>query len=120
MMPLTFLLCLLHLTLMSVCCHVNSFQSVSGCLQVYWISPVAFSMRSMAVNEFLTSDWNKPYPANPSQRLGNAVLDSFGIQTEWFWLWLGILVLIGYVLLFNFITVVAFSLLSCKHPSLHC
>ncbi|KAK9815219.1 hypothetical protein WJX72_000157 [[Myrmecia] bisecta] len=79
---------------------------------LYWISPVAFSVRALAINEFSAPAWDVRNPDNRSQRLGDALLDSFGIQTDTFWVWLGILVLVGYVVVFNLATVLALTFLS--------
>lgn len=79
---------------------------------LYYISPVAFSVRSLAVNEFSAPEWQIPFQSDPSITLEDASLVYFGIQTDYFWMWLGILVLFGYTIVFNGITVWAYTFLS--------
>lgn len=80
----------------------------------YWISPVAFTVRSLALNEFTTENWQAVYQYNPNIQIGSAVLAPFGIQTGYWWVWLGVAVLLGYAVLFNVIATLAFTFLSCK------
>ncbi|KAL3132996.1 hypothetical protein ABBQ38_006905 [Trebouxia sp. C0009 RCD-2024] len=78
----------------------------------YWISPVAFTVRSLALNEFTTENWQAVYEYNPNIQIGSAVLAPFGIQTGYWWVWLGVAVLLGYAVLFNVIATLAFTFLS--------
>ena len=80
----------------------------------YWISPVAFTTRSLALNELTTAQWSAPYPYNPSISIGDAVLAPFGIQTGYWWVWLGVGVLAGYAVAFNAIAALAYTFLSCR------
>ena len=94
----------------------------------YWISPVAFTTRSLALNELTTAQWSAPYPYNPSISIGDAVLAPFGIQTGYWWVWLGVGVLAGYAVAFNAIAALAYTFLSCRfcsndtlaHSQCHC
>ncbi|KAL0038217.1 hypothetical protein WJX79_008741 [Trebouxia sp. C0005] len=78
----------------------------------YWISPVSFAVRSLALNEFTTEQWSAPYEFDSAITIGEATLATFGIQTGYWWVWLGIGVLAGYAILFNVITMLAFTFLS--------
>lgn len=80
----------------------------------YWISPIAFTVRSLALNEFTTASWQAAYQYNPNLQLGSAVLAPFGIQTGYWWVWLGVAVLLGYAVVFNLIATLAFTFLSCE------
>ena len=98
--------------LMSVVCFAAYIRG--WWIWAYWISPVAFTVRSLALNEFSTSDWQAPYQYDPSIQIGSAVLAPFGIQTGYWWVWLGVGVLLGYAVLFNVIAALAFTFLSCE------
>ncbi|KAL0035494.1 hypothetical protein WJX77_008879 [Trebouxia sp. C0004] len=78
----------------------------------YWISPVSFAVRSLALNEFTTEQWSAPYEFDSAITIGDATLATFGVQTGYWWVWLGIGVLAGYAILFNVITMLAFTFLS--------
>ncbi|DBA97183.1 TPA: hypothetical protein ACH3X1_014944 [Trebouxia sp. C0004] len=78
----------------------------------YWISPLAFTVRSLALNEFTTKQWSVPYEYDPSITIGEASLAVFDIQTGYWWVWLGVGVLAAYAIVFNLIATVAFTFLS--------
>ncbi|DBB14463.1 TPA: transcription factor [Trebouxia sp. C0006] len=78
----------------------------------YWISPVSFAVRSLALNEFTTEQWSAPYEYDPTISIGDATLATYGVQTGYWWVWLGIGVLAGYAILFNVITTLALTFLS--------
>jgi len=82
----------------------------------YWISPLAFTVRSLALNEFTTKQWSARYEYDPSITIGEASLAVFDIQTGFWWVWLGVGVLAAYAIVFNVIATVAFTFLSCKLP----
>ena len=73
---------------------------------LYWISPMAYAMRSMAINEFSDSRWRDqtcadavPDPSvcsSPTQSFGNYILESFSFYTDVVWIWIGV----GYCLAF--------------------
>ena len=71
-------------------------------------------MRSLALNEFTTANWQAVYQYNPNLQIGSAVLAPFGIQTGYWWVWLGVAVLLGYAVVFNLIATLAFTFLSCE------
>ena len=83
----------------------------------YWISPVAFTVRSLALNEFTTKQWDAAYQYDPNISIGEASLAAFGVQTGYWWVWLGVGVLLGYAVLFNVIAALAFTFLSCELPN---
>ncbi|KAL0031878.1 hypothetical protein WJX79_002852 [Trebouxia sp. C0005] len=78
----------------------------------YWVSPLAFTVRSLALNEFTTKQWSGPYEYDPSITIGEASLAVFDIQTGYWWVWLGVGVLAAYAIVFNLIATVAFTFLS--------
>jgi hypothetical protein len=57
----------------------------------YWISPFAWAVRAILINEFSAPDWQLPAPgAAPGLTIGHAALDTFGIFHEQFWIWVGV------------------------------
>ena len=49
----------------------------------YWISPFAYAMRAMVINEMTSSSWTyNDGSAPPGSTVGLAALDSFGFQTQ--------------------------------------
>ncbi|XP_034682534.1 pleiotropic drug resistance protein 1-like isoform X2 [Vitis riparia] len=77
----------------------------------YWVSPLMYGQNAISVNEFLGDSW-RHVPANSTESLGVLVLKARGAFTEPHWYWLGVGVLIGYVLLFNFLFTLALSYLN--------
>lgn len=75
---------------------------------------MAFTVRSLALNEFSTKQWSALYEYDPAISVGDASLATFKIQTGYWWVWLGVGVLAGYAILFNVIAALAFTFLSCK------
>lgn len=57
----------------------------------YYISPFAYGIRSVIVNEFTAPVWSDPMPGTNGQyNVGEAVLLSFGFFTDRSWIWGGI------------------------------
>ena len=79
---------------------------------LYWISPLSCSVRSLALNEFTTVQWSAPYEFDPAISIGDASLATFGVQTGYWWVWLGVGVLAAYAIMFNIITTLALTYLS--------
>ncbi|KAK8938653.1 putative pleiotropic drug resistance protein 7 [Platanthera zijinensis] len=67
----------------------------------YWLSPLMYSQNAISVNEFLGTNWNRMIP-NSNVTLGIQILESRGIVPEANRYWIGVVVLLAYVLLFNF------------------
>ncbi|KAJ7541808.1 hypothetical protein O6H91_10G077700 [Diphasiastrum complanatum] len=72
----------------------------------YWISPLSYAQNAIAVNEFLASRWHKPSPLD-GRPLYLSILQSRGLATRGYWYWIGIGVLMGYILLFNILVTLA-------------
>ncbi|KAG7029781.1 Pleiotropic drug resistance protein 1, partial [Cucurbita argyrosperma subsp. argyrosperma] len=72
----------------------------------YWVSPMMYGQNAIAVNEFLGDSWRHVLP-NSSEPLGVTILKSRGIFPEAYWYWIGVGATIGYVLLFNFLFILA-------------
>eukprot|EP00253_Pinus_taeda_P004241 PITA_04241 len=72
----------------------------------YWISPLMYAQNAISVNEFLGHQWKKPTLRNDGSLLSNDtlgvyVLNSRGIFPHGYWYWIGIAVLLGYMVFFN-------------------
>ncbi|KAM0973866.1 hypothetical protein ACFX2C_017131 [Malus domestica] len=76
----------------------------------YWLSPMAYGMNALAVNEFLGKSW-RHVPANSTEPLGVLVMKSRGVLPEARWYWLGVVALLGFILLFNFLFTLALQYL---------
>ncbi|KAG2441719.1 hypothetical protein HXX76_003334 [Chlamydomonas incerta] len=60
---------------------------------LYWLSPMAWTVRSMSINELTSSDWDEssaPWGGPPDEPLGMYTLYYRGFQREWKWVWVGI------------------------------
>eukprot|EP00198_Chlamydomonas_reinhardtii_P008553 XP_001697890.1 ABC transporter [Chlamydomonas reinhardtii] len=58
---------------------------------LYWLSPMAWTVRSMSINELTSSDWDESSaPWGGSEPLGMFTLYYRGFQREWKWVWVGI------------------------------
>lgn len=80
----------------------------------YWLSPLMYGQNALAVNEFLAPRWQESagplFP--PGTSLGDVVLSSRSLATEEKWRGIGIAALIGYIVLFNVLTVLALTFLN--------
>ncbi|RXH72495.1 hypothetical protein DVH24_012179 [Malus domestica] len=84
----------------------------------YWLSPMAYGMNALAVNEFLGKSW-RHVPANSTEPLGVLVMKSRGVLPEARWYWLGVVALLGFILLFNFLFTLALQYLDRKCSNNH-
>lgn len=77
----------------------------------YWISPLSYAQNAIAVNEFLAPRWQKLSQLT-GQPLYLSILKSRGIHTRWYWYWIGLAALVGYIVLFNILVTFALQHLS--------
>uniref|UniRef100_J3MWM4 ABC transporter domain-containing protein n=1 Tax=Oryza brachyantha TaxID=4533 RepID=J3MWM4_ORYBR len=77
----------------------------------YWMSPLMYAQNALAVNEFLGQSWNKIIDGF-REPLGMLVIESRGFFPKAKWYWIGIGALIGYVLLFNILSIICLTFLS--------
>ena len=71
-------------------------------LPVYYLSPFAWGLRAVAINELLESSWNaEPLPSGDT--LGRAVLQALAFGTDSAWIWAGM----GYLAVFWLFTTAA-------------
>ncbi|XP_024168667.1 pleiotropic drug resistance protein 1 isoform X2 [Rosa chinensis] len=76
----------------------------------YWLSPITYGLNAIAVNEFLGKSW-RHVPANSTEALGVMVLKYQGIPPEARFYWIGLVALIGFILLLNFLFTLALQYL---------
>ncbi|KAL6182017.1 hypothetical protein ACLB2K_043440 [Fragaria x ananassa] len=76
----------------------------------YWLSPFTYGLNAITVNEFLGKSW-KDVPADSTEALGVMVLKYQGIVPEARFYWIGVVALIGFILLLNFIFTLALQYL---------
>ncbi|XP_062030524.1 pleiotropic drug resistance protein 1-like isoform X1 [Rosa rugosa] len=76
----------------------------------YWLSPITYGLNAIAVNEFLGKSW-RHVPANSTEALGVMILKYQGIFPEARFYWIGLVVLIGFILLLNFLFTLALQYL---------
>ncbi|XP_061343431.1 pleiotropic drug resistance protein 1-like isoform X2 [Gastrolobium bilobum] len=77
----------------------------------YWLSPMMHGENAIVNNEFLGKSWRHVL-SNSTEPLGVEILKSRGFSTQSYWYWIGVGVLIGYTLLFNFGFVLALTYLN--------
>jgi ABC-type multidrug transport system ATPase subunit/ABC-type multidrug transport system permease subunit len=85
---------------------------------IYWLSPYAYTLRALAVNEFKSEKWAlpvdprvpmPPHAERPPTNLGEQALQAFAFQTEPFWVWVGVAYLAGLAVVLSAATAVAFA-----------
>ncbi|KAG2777447.1 ABC transporter G family member 31 [Phytophthora cactorum] len=75
-------------------------------LWIYWISPLTWGIRAVAVNQYTDSSFDVciyrdvDYCEKYDMTMGAYSLSSFDVQTERYWLWLGVFVLIAIYMVF--------------------
>ncbi|KAI4385958.1 hypothetical protein MLD38_003942 [Melastoma candidum] len=74
----------------------------------YWVSPLTYAQRAVAVNEFTATRWMKR-SALGDITVGNNILNLYGLPADDSWYWIGVGVLLLYALLFNFIVTFALT-----------
>eukprot|EP00884_Botryococcus_braunii_P023385 jgi/Botrbrau1/9730/Bobra.0388s0022.1 len=67
---------------------------------MYWINPINYAQRALALNEFLDPRWQNQYMPD-GQSVGNAILMARAIPTDSKWISIGIAILIAATVLFN-------------------
>lgn len=74
----------------------------------FWINPMSWGFRAVTTNEFLRSRWD--FTAVNGMRVGDEVLSSFGMYTEYKWVWAGLAFMAGTYLLFGATVCAAFAI----------
>ncbi|KAL3141609.1 hypothetical protein ABBQ32_004850 [Trebouxia sp. C0010 RCD-2024] len=71
---------------------------------IYWMNPLQYAQKAILVNEFTGGHWQDkqyPYPPYLGRTLGDGVLLSLDMSSQYWWCWLGIAVSLAYILLLN-------------------
>ncbi|GER27869.1 ABC transporter family protein [Striga asiatica] len=77
----------------------------------YYISPMMYAQNAILVNEFRSHSWRHVSPSSDIT-LGEEVLKSFGYFTSADWYWIGIGALLGMIIIFNVLSVIALTYLN--------
>ncbi|KAL6909620.1 hypothetical protein ACP4OV_001901 [Aristida adscensionis] len=85
----------------------------------YWASPMMYSQNAISINEFLASRWASPNNDTTidAPTVGTAILKSKGLFTGEWGFWLSIGALIGFIILFNILYLLALTYLSSSSGS---
>ncbi|KDP40864.1 hypothetical protein JCGZ_24863 [Jatropha curcas] len=67
----------------------------------HWISPLSYSFKALTVNEMLSPRWMNRMAADNVTKLGASVLETFGVEQNEDWYWIGVAALLGFTILFN-------------------
>ena len=78
----------------------------------YWINPLTYALKALAVSEFSAPRWQKPTPGNPSVPLGTAVRQANDLTTNTRWIGAAIGILIAYIIVGNVVLNVVLRLLN--------
>ena len=76
---------------------------------VFWISPLSWGFRSIALNEFKAAQFDTPIQGSAGEREGDFDLNQFDVSTNDQYKWAGIGYLLGFFLLFAVISSYAIS-----------
>ncbi|CAI7754317.1 unnamed protein product [Closterium sp. NIES-53] len=77
----------------------------------YWMSPLAYAQNALAVNEFKAPRWQVLVPGS-NMTMGDIVLMSRSLPTDDSWRWIGIGAFVGFILVFNSLTILALTFLN--------
>ncbi|XP_010414331.1 PREDICTED: ABC transporter G family member 31 [Camelina sativa] len=77
----------------------------------FWVSPLSYGQRAIAVNEFTATRWMTPSAISDTS-IGFNLLKIRSFPTNDNWYWVGIAVLIGYAVLFNNVVTLALAYLN--------
>ncbi|KZV17493.1 pleiotropic drug resistance protein 1-like [Dorcoceras hygrometricum] len=77
----------------------------------YYLSPMMYADNAILVNEFRGHSWRQ-VPANSNTSLGVEVLNSLGFFPESSWYWIGAGALVGWMLLYNLLSILALTWLN--------
>nr|XP_043635485.1 ABC transporter G family member 31 [Erigeron canadensis] len=77
----------------------------------FWMSPLSYAQRAIAVNEFTSTRWMQKF-AGTNSTIGYSVLEFHDLPIDDNWYWLGVGALLLYALVFNIIVTLALAYLS--------
>lgn len=82
----------------------------------YYISPIAYALRGIAVNELTSYRWSAPVRPGSSTTIGEAGLESLAFFTERKWIWIGVGYCIGFSVVVNLLAFFALKYYSGAKP----
>ncbi|XBI35443.1 hypothetical protein VPH35_121123 [Triticum aestivum] len=81
----------------------------------YWASPFTYALNALALNEYLDKRWAKEFHFENAKTIGEAILKVRGLLGEWQWYWICVVVLFGFALIFNILSILALEFLNSPH-----
>ncbi|KAK4489205.1 hypothetical protein RD792_005000 [Penstemon davidsonii] len=67
----------------------------------YYVSPFSYGYNALSINEMFGPRWMNRLAADNSTPLGVAILNMFDIYTDEKWYWISVVVLVGFIVIFN-------------------
>ena len=67
----------------------------------YWLDPLTYAIRALALSEFTAPRWQRPAPGQPGLSLGMAILRANGLDHPKWWIGACVGILMGYVVVLN-------------------
>ncbi|KAF8650205.1 hypothetical protein HU200_064060 [Digitaria exilis] len=83
----------------------------------HWASPFTYSLNAAALNEFADKRWATVFHFDKVNTTGEAILKARGFLIEWHWYWVCVVVLFGFSLIFNLLSIFSLELLN--YPQEH-
>ncbi|CAI5700434.1 unnamed protein product [Peronospora effusa] len=89
---------------------------------IYWIDPMAWSIRALAVNQYRDSSFDKcvykdiDYCTNYNMTMGEYSLTTFEVPTEKFWLWYSLVFMAAAYVFFMFLSYIALEYYRYESP----
>ncbi|KAF7050978.1 hypothetical protein CFC21_059267 [Triticum aestivum] len=81
----------------------------------YWASPFTYAQNAVALNEFLDERWATELYYENAKTVGVAILKIRGLLTEWHWYWISVIILFGFSIVFNILTISALEFMNSPH-----
>lgn len=77
---------------------------------LYYANPMSWIFRSLCTDEFTSSRWASPDIATPTGPLGDVVLSSWGMWSNYDWVWSSVLFCLGFYGIMLILICIAFAL----------
>lgn len=86
---------------------IVKYNIPSYIIWIYWINPVSWAIRSLAISELTSPDWKVPVNSTTTTTMGQYTLEQYGFYTETAWIWYGLAFLWGSTVVYTACSVVA-------------
>ncbi|KAM3262085.1 hypothetical protein ACQJBY_052645 [Aegilops geniculata] len=80
-----------------------------------WTSPFTYAQNAVALNEFLDERWATEFYYANVNTVGEAILEIRGLLTKWHWYWICVIILFGFSVVFNILTIFALEFMKSPH-----